>query len=698
MRPDAAKLSKKDEDRILKELNTRFTYAKNEWRDTQAESQKDRLCLTPAGAWDAKDRQLRSAAGRPCIHLDELTQYVNQLINEARQNKRAIKVTPQGNGANDETAEFRANLIRQIEYRSNAQQAYIAAFEGAAQGSYGFARVKTAYVNPRSMDQEVLIEPIPNPDMVLPDPDFLKPDLSDCKFWFVWEKWPVSEFQRDWPHAKIQDFSNDMIASAPNWLSSDRVQIAEYWTTEYVKRTLWRIAGPNGRPVDVLQDEKTPKMPKGAKVLKEREVEVPQVMQYMTNGVEILDVTKWAGQVIPLAGCLGKLIYVTESGQSKRIIQSLIRLGRDGQQLFDYYRSTEAEIVGMTPKTPFIGYVGQFRTRGEKWEAVNHEPQPFLEADPLTEATGSQILPLPQRQPYDPAIQALEVGAESARRSIQSAVGGGALPTSAQRRNEKSGVALQEIEKATSMGSYHFLDHFDAFITRMGVIVEGLIDPHYDTIREMTVRDAKDEASQVVINDQNDPKSPRTGQGEQHDITLSTGPSFDSQREQAQDFADLIAGGNPQVFALLGPLIVKLKDLGPIGDEIAELLKFLQPPEVREMEAQEAEEGLPPQVKATIAGLKRKIEEMGQALETQQAKQQAHVQSAEIKAGADVEKAQIAAAADVQVAEIRAEMQRFIETMKAQQKETDQKLEALNALIGSASAVPVAPPVDSAPE
>jgi hypothetical protein len=61
---------------------------------------------------------------------------------------------------------------------------------------------------------------------------------------------------------------------------------------------------------------------------------------------------------------------------------------------------------------------------------------------------------------------------------------------------------------------------------------------------------------------------------------VSTGPAFDSQRQEASDFADTLAQLSPEVFSILGPLIVKLKNLGPIGDEIAELLEAMQPPAV----------------------------------------------------------------------------------------------------------------------
>jgi hypothetical protein len=106
-------------------------------------------CLTPGvGPWDPQERESRKDAGRQCLTLDELHQYVNQLINDVRMNKIGIKVDPKGNGATSLTASTRQGIIRNIEFESNAQTAYTTAFEGAAQRGYGFAKVITEFASP----------------------------------------------------------------------------------------------------------------------------------------------------------------------------------------------------------------------------------------------------------------------------------------------------------------------------------------------------------------------------------------------------------------------------------------------------------------------------------------------------------------------------------------------------------------------
>jgi hypothetical protein len=155
--------------------------------------------------------------------------------------------------------------------------------------------------------------------------------------------------------------------------------------------------------------------------------------------------------------------------------------------LYCYYRTTQAELVGMTPKTPYIGYEGQFKGHESEWSKVQHTPVAYLQAKASTEGSAGQVLPLPQRQPYSPAIDQLEFGAEGARRAIQAAMGVSPLPSSAQRRNEKSGVALQQIEASSQKGTYHFIDNFDHMLRQVGVIAEDLMGSTYDTPRDVGV-------------------------------------------------------------------------------------------------------------------------------------------------------------------------------------------------------------------
>jgi hypothetical protein len=651
------------DDALLERIRERYQLAEDGWRDIHTDGAED-MRYVAGDPWSAEDKAQRKEANRPALALDELGQYFNQVINDVRSNPRGVRFSATGDGASDESATFYQDKMREIEYRSNAQIAYTSAFENAVQRGYGFCRVNTEFTSPRSFDQDIIIQPFPNPDMVLPDPTSLRPDSSDMRYCFVHEHWRREDFTREFgADAAHQDF-DALAMDYPRWFTDSHVMLAEYWEIEEVDDVLHQFQMPDGSVLGVLKSEiedqsLLPALGLSAwpESIQDRPVRIPSVAQYLTNGAEILSTTPWPGKHIPIASCYGKVIYVTGGAGPERKLMSMTRLARDPYMLYCYYRTTQAELVGMTPKTPYIGYEGQFKGHESEWSKVQHTPVAYLQAKAMTEGSSGQILPLPQRQPYSPAIDQLEFGAEGARRAIQAAMGVSPLPSSAQRRNEKSGVALQQIEASSQKGTYHFVDNFDHMLRQIGVIAEDLMGSTYDTPRDVGVIGANDEARTVRINDEEmtptaTQKKPISTRGD-HQVTISTGPAFESQRQAASDFADQLAG-NPDVFRLIGPMIIKLKNLGPIGDEIAEALKFLQPPEMRQPE--EGEEPDPAQ-------LQRQLMEGQQLL--QQA--QAQIQELTMQVETSAMKEQAKTQREAMLADIKKELALMLQTMKGEQ-------------------------------
>lgn len=590
-----APVSQDSKDALITEIRDAFNYDSDQWREVRDEGRTDMLCVA-GDVWDALDATgsaQRKSNNRPMITADELSQYINQVINGVRSSQRAVKFAPVGNGADEDGAEFYADKMREIEYRSKAQIAYTTAFENAVQRGYGFCRVNTrrSTVAGQRRNQEIWIEAIPNPDMVLPDAESLSPDSSDMKRCVVYEPWTKAEFRRQFgDKVLIKDFTPEHMKEAPAWVKANTVTVAEHWKVKAKLRKMVVVqpAMPfrpvtsvvpqqAPEPIEMWADEYVKQAPPGSNVLDEFESEDRTVCYYLTNGLEIIDERDWPGKYIPIVSCYGKVIYVDRGAGAKRILVSMTRLARDPYMLYCYYRTQQAEMAGMIPKTPVQAYEGQMAGHEEVWQKAAHEPVAFLYFKGKTEATGEQILPPPSRLDYHAGehLQALELCAEGARRAIQSAMATNFMPTSAQRKNEKSGKALDKIDEVAQRGSFHFNDHYDDMITHVGVITEDLMDKIYDTEREVGIRNQKDESQVVRINTAQPVKGPN-GKPRQYrtkgdyQVTVSTGPAFDSTRQLEGEFADLLMETPfaPQVV----DLIIKLKGGGPILDEIAERL------------------------------------------------------------------------------------------------------------------------------
>lgn len=659
----------------LQDIRERFEADKQVWDPIRAEGDRDMRAVA-GDVWDPKDRAAREKAGRPCLSFDELSQYTNSLINEVRANKRAIKVTAIGFGANEQTASFRQNLIRQIEYRSNAQQAYTVMFENAVQRGYGFLQVVPRYVNPEeSDDQELAIEPLYNPSLVTPDAHALRSDLSDMRHCTIHEIRRWEEFRRRFPDAEQRTFSHALALEAPGWLTETSVQVASHWSMEETRRTRlsWQT---QGQAVRVWEDEYRGAKPKDN--FRSTPVAINRVKNVVTNGLEILEETDWPGKWIPVVGCFGKVLFLTENGQTTRKLLSLVRLALDPAMLYAYYRTTEAEIVGMVPKFPYFVRRGSLAPdQMALLQQSNHTPVAAIEVEGhLDEMPGGAPPEFPMRQPWDPPIQAFEFGSESTRRAIQAAIGSVPLPTDAQRLNQKSGKALQKIESSRQQGQFHFIDHYEDAITRTGAILEDLIPHYYDTARDVTTRKPDDATEVVRIND---PAAEGgylpTNQG-LHDVTISTGPSYDSEREAASDFADTLMTMGPPMTPLVADLACKLKNLGPVGDQIAERFKALLPPEVRQAESQKSNDPMAAQREAMA--LKQQVGQMQQMLgEAQKA-----VEADTIKVQGQLQAKQVEIAANQQMKqwELRAQHDLQVE-LQAMKNAASIRVAEINAMV-----------------
>src|SRR3990167_1738641 len=474
-------------DSRLEEIRERRTLAEAEWGPILEEARKDRLCIAgkPWDAMDPKGLKKRQETNRPAIALDELGQYINQTVNGVRANPRGIRFAPTGNGANDAGAEFYQNHVREIEYRSTAKVAYSTPFQQMIESSIGWLRVKTARVHPRTFSQDLWIEPIFNADQVLPSP-FVWPDARDLKHLYYIEPWPEGEFLRHFPKAEVRSFTSEWRTVATAWLQPKIVQVAEYWALDPVIRRLVAFQDPaTGQIVEALVEELPGgKLPDGVENLREEQVDDTEVYSCLTNGIEILKVNKWLGKHIPFVACTGKVLYA-QGADAPRQIASMTRLARDPYMLYCYVRTCEAEAIGGVPRTQCVGYKGQFADP-DRWEQANHQPVAFTEVLEQTERTPpGTVLPLPQRQPWDPPLGNLEMMAEAARRAIQAAMGITPLPTDMQRQNQKlSGRAVDRLRSSEQQGSFHFVDHYELMVERTGVILEDLIDKVLDTRSE----------------------------------------------------------------------------------------------------------------------------------------------------------------------------------------------------------------------
>jgi hypothetical protein len=352
--------------KILARVRKNYRYGLDQWQDSRDERRLD-MKFVSGDPWPEKERIERKAANRPCLALDEVTQYCNQTINDVRQNKRGIKFTAVGDGANDKTAELRTDAVRAYEFKSKANLARIMAFECALQGSYGFYRIGFRFSNLASSTRNF---------SACPSPTRIRWSLiptARCPTAPTWigASWssrcarPTS--RPNIPKPRSRAFNVEDQRMYPDWAQFQTILVAEYWEREKEVKTLYLLDG--GKTVyEEDYDEKT-----HGEIQDEREDEVVTVCQYITNGFEILEENEFPGEYIPIIMISGKEMYVEQKGSVKRVLMSLIRLARDPAMLYNYYRTCQWNSSAWS-EAPFIGAKGQFDGMEDIWASLNQVP------------------------------------------------------------------------------------------------------------------------------------------------------------------------------------------------------------------------------------------------------------------------------------------------------------------------------------
>jgi hypothetical protein len=526
-----------------------------------------------AEQWPENVRQQREQEGRPCLTINKLPAFIRQVINDARQNKPAIKTHPADSFADPDTSDIINGLIRNIEYTSNADVAYDTALESAVTSGFGYWRVNIDYAHDDSFDKDICIDAIANPFSVYGDPHSTKADSSDWNTAFIIDQMPKAEFERKYKGAEkskpwFDEYEN---LSAP-WLENEVIQVAEYWTREEVPRVILQLS--DGTVIDEERYEANQEIfdQAGLTVTNTRTTRGYKVTQHIMTGAEILETNDWAGKYIPIVPVYGEEVNV----EGKRVLRSLVRDAKDPQRMFNFWRTASTELVALAPKAPFVGPKGAFNTDAAKWASANVKSHPYIEYDgPIA----------PQRQPFDGVPAGALQEALNASDDMKAIIGiyDAGLGS---RSNETSGKAIMARQRESDTSTFHFIDNLNRSIRHTGRILIDLI-PHVYTgdrvIRVLGGDDGK-EPKNVTIGDASQQMEGVERiydlSAGKYDLTVDTGPSFTTRREEAANQMIELLRAFPQAAPFIGDMLAKNLDW-PGADEISKRLKIMLPPQLQ---------------------------------------------------------------------------------------------------------------------
>ena len=567
---------------ILQDAREAFDLAREHEAENRREAADDIRFARLGEQWPAQVRRDRELDGRPCLTINRLPAFIRQVVNDARQNKPAIVCHPVDDGADPHTAEIFNGLIRNIEQSSDAEVAYDTALDFAVTGGFGYFRINSRFCSDDSFDQDLVIERVANPFSVYGDPNSQAADSSDWNTAFVVDTLPKAAFAARWKGADAVDWTGDAyLGLADPWVDGERVMVAEYWRREAVRREIVALSDGQVMGLEVYRARKDMFDALGVSVVgRPRTVASHKVTQHILTGAEVLETVDWAGKYIPIVPVYGEELQV----DGRRRLRSLVRDAKDPQRMFNYWRTTSTELVALAPKSPFIGRKGAFETDAAKWATANVQTHAYMEYD------GPEP---PQRQSFAGVPAGALQEAMSASDDMKSIIGMFDASLGA-RSNETSGKAIMARQREGDVATFHYIDNLSRAIRHAGRILIDLIPKVYSAPRVVRILGPGGEASLAPLNQRfTAPGSVPAVDGEvgeiekiydlaagKYDVTVKSGPSFTSRREEAATQMIELIRAYPAAAPILGDLLAKNLDW-PGADEIAVRLKAMLPAEVK---------------------------------------------------------------------------------------------------------------------
>ena len=570
-------------DKLLKEAKEAFKACVDYESNQREMSQQEYSFARLGNQWPEGVRKEREIDGRPCLTINRLPSFIRQVVNDARQNKPAIRTIPVDDNADVETSEIINGLIRNIEYRSDAGAAYDTAIEWAASSGIGYFRINVDYVFNDQFEKDITIERVMNPMSVYGDPDSTAVDSSDWNKAFVTEWMPTDQFKETYPNAEEVDWDFTDARDRQEWFEEDHILIAEYWKREEVTDTLLMLSDGQVMYQEAYENGKEIFDALGIEIEFERETSTRKVTQHIMNGQEILEENEWQGQFIPIIPVYGE--EVVDDG--KRYFHGLTHQSQDAQRNYNYWRTASTELVALAPKAPWVGEEGAFDA-DDNWATANTKNHPYLEV-----SRGQQ---LPVRQPFAGVPAGALQEAINSSDDIKSILGmfDASLGNSV---NEVSGIAIQRRNQEGDTSTYHFQDNLTRAIRHAGRIIVDLIPHVYTRPRILRILGEDGEPQEVPVNQPIDPNTMQPmDQGFEegmerifdltagkYDVQVKAGPNFTTKRQEAADQMMDMLRAFPQAAPYVGDLLVKNLDW-PGADEIAKRLKAMLPAQLREDE------------------------------------------------------------------------------------------------------------------
>ena len=600
----------------ISRIRERFSTLKSAWSQQWLVA-KDDDRFVAGEQWSEKIKRDREDAGRPCLTLNLLPTFCDQVQNKILQDMPQVHVKPVQSdkpdlpkfknkaGSQDYSiAEVYQGIWRQVERSSRAKDCYDTAVGHCVNHGHGFLMLSTEWNPTHPWVQDIKIKRVRDAYSIYIDPECNEADFSDMADAFVISRMSVDTYKRKFPKASHEGFDVASYAGYKDWYNPGMVTVATYWWVDWredevvllsngeimymsdVKPVLDEAKRDFGTTIAVGEDKKEIR----------KKVRRPVAMWQQMTALEFL--SKEMESVFhqpPIFPVVGREIRLDNS----ITYLSAIRHAKDPQMSYNYHETAAVESGALQPKAPFVITDEQVNGHERFWKQANRSTIPYL---PYTHVDG---VPPPQRQmPPQPATAEMALADRSAF-AIQRTIGLHEASLGAE-SNERTGKAVLARQAQGATGTFHFASNLGRALEAMGRCAVRAFPKVYDAERTMRIELPDETEDSVVINTtmfDEESKETKTlhDLGEvAFDVHIGTGPSYATMREHALEaMIELIRVLPPGKVDIIAHLIVENMPFAG-ADRIAALLRKTVPDQLKTKDDRERD--LPPGLKIDDQG------------------------------------------------------------------------------------------------
>jgi len=565
---------------------------------------KDDMNFVLRDQWSAVERSEFSRLFKPAMTFNKLYDTTKKVVGEQRKNKPDLMVRSLTGKSTQKQIDLRADLVRTISYQSQNDLVYQTAFRSALMMGYGAFEIELDYESPRSFNQVIRYELIPDATRTSFDPTAMKPHKGDGNFCARQYVYTKEEFYATFPHVmNAVSYSDPRSLLDFQWETRDTIVVCKYSRKEWFPVKLFLLSDGQAVTEDQWEDmQEDIKMQmeladssqvvgeiirKGIpEIVGERMSKDYKIRQYILTQNQIIDFTDWPSKYLPLIFVDGDSNFI--NGQ--QYTRSFIHEAKDAQKFVNYVGSEVAAEIKNRRREQWMGTPDNIVGNEQMWR--NPELQSGILIAKPDPKTGAMPIKMAPWEISPSLLQQYQRGCQDMREIL------GFSENEALAGHDMSGKARRERKLEGSMSAYVWFDNLNQAIEQGGRVVLDLLPVIAgEQERHMVVSKADGRTESVTLNkivgqgEDGNPIRDNALDGGDYDVEIDTGPSFAVQKDIALEFFQQTLQANPQTFPLIADLWAKNLDVQYMP-QIAERFKTLVPPQII---AKEEGKQLPPQ-------------------------------------------------------------------------------------------------------